>query len=36
MNLAETGCDIIDWIHLIQDMDEWRTLENKVMKLRAT
>ena len=36
MNLTEIVCDSVDWIHLIQDTDEWRTLAKKVMKLRAT
>jgi hypothetical protein len=25
----------IDWIHLAQDRDQWRTLVNMVMKLRV-
>jgi len=36
MNLTETGCDSVDWIYLIQDTDDWWTLVNKVMNLRAT
>jgi hypothetical protein len=31
MNLKETGWEIVDWIHLTQDMNQWRTLVNMVM-----
>jgi hypothetical protein len=27
---------ISDWIHLAQDMDQWRALVNTVMNLRVT
>jgi hypothetical protein len=31
MNLIETGREAVDWIHLAQDKDQWRTLVNMVM-----
>jgi hypothetical protein len=34
MDLQEVGG--MDWIHLAQDRDRWRTLVNVVMKLRVT
>jgi hypothetical protein len=34
MDLKETGCNVVDSIHLAQDMDQWRTLVNTVMNLR--
>jgi hypothetical protein len=36
MNLTEAECDSVDWIHLIQDTDEWWTLVSKMINLRAT
>jgi hypothetical protein len=33
INLTETGCDGMDWIHLAQDRDQWRALVNTVMNL---
>jgi hypothetical protein len=35
MDLRETGWDVTDWIDLAQDREQWRTLVNKVMKLRV-
>jgi hypothetical protein len=35
MYLIETGCGSIDWIHLTQDMDQWRDLVNTVMDFRV-
>jgi hypothetical protein len=32
----EVGWESVDWIHLTQDMDQWRALVNMVMKLRVT
>jgi hypothetical protein len=29
--LRETGWEVVDWIHLAQDRDQWRTLANTVM-----
>jgi hypothetical protein len=33
MDLREIGWDCVDWIELAQDMDQWRALVNRVMKL---
>jgi hypothetical protein len=35
MDLREIGWGGIDWIHLAQDRDQWRTLVNTVMNLRV-
>jgi hypothetical protein len=32
MDLREIRCDDMDWIDLVQDMDQWRALVNTVMK----
>jgi hypothetical protein len=29
------GCSDVDWIGLVQDRDQWRTLVNTVMNLRV-
>jgi len=26
MNLMEIGCEYVNWMHLAQDRDQWRTL----------
>jgi hypothetical protein len=31
MDLRETGYEGLDWIHLAQDRDWWRTVVNTVM-----
>jgi hypothetical protein len=31
MDLREIGWDVVDWMHLAQDRDQWRALVNKVM-----
>jgi hypothetical protein len=36
MDLKEIGWGVVDWIHLSQDMDQWRTLVNTLMNLRVT
>jgi len=33
MYLKETGCHVVDWLHLPQDRVQWRTLMNTVMNL---
>jgi hypothetical protein len=33
MNLKEIGWEIVDWIHLTQDRDQWRAVGNTVMNL---
>jgi hypothetical protein len=35
IDLREIGRDGIDWIDLAQNRDQWRALENTVMKLRV-
>jgi hypothetical protein len=34
MDLKEIGWEGMDWIHLVQDRDQWRALLNKVMNIR--
>jgi hypothetical protein len=36
MDLRETGWEIVDWIHLAQDRDQWQAVVNTVMKLRVS
>jgi hypothetical protein len=33
MDLREIGWDVMDWIELAQDRDQWRALVNTVMNL---
>jgi hypothetical protein len=33
MDLREIGCDVMDWIDLAQDRDQWRALVNTVMNM---
>jgi len=35
MYIGEIGWEGVDWIHLAQDMDQWRVLVNTVMDLRV-
>jgi ribosome biogenesis protein Nip4 len=35
MELREIGFGVVDWIHLAQDRDRWRSLVNTVMSLRV-
>jgi hypothetical protein len=35
IDLRETGWGCVEWIHLAQDRDHWRTLVNTVMNLRV-
>jgi hypothetical protein len=35
INLMEIAWQVVDWIHLAQDMDQWRALVNTVMNLHV-
>jgi hypothetical protein len=35
IDLREIGWDGVDWIHLVQDRDQWKALVNTVMNLRV-
>jgi hypothetical protein len=35
MDLRELGWDVVDWIDMAQDTDQWRALLNTVMNLRV-
>jgi hypothetical protein len=35
MDLQETGCEGVDWIHVVQGRDQWRDIVNRVAKLRV-
>jgi hypothetical protein len=35
MYLREIGCEVVDWMHLARDRDQWRVLLNTVMKIRV-
>jgi hypothetical protein len=34
--LEERGWEGVDWIHLVQDTDQWHTLLNKAINLRGS
>jgi hypothetical protein len=34
MDLREILWEVVDWLHLAQDRDQWRAVVNTVMKLR--
>jgi hypothetical protein len=36
LDLKETGWQIVDWIHVTQDNDQWRALVNMVTNLRVS
>jgi hypothetical protein len=36
MDPTETGCEVVDWIHLAQDRDQWRAVVNVVVNLRIS
>jgi hypothetical protein len=33
MDLREIGWEDVDWMHLVQDGDQWRALVNRIMNL---
>jgi hypothetical protein len=33
VDLRENGWEIVDWIHLAQDRDQWRVVVNIIMNL---
>jgi hypothetical protein len=35
MDLREIGWEGVEWIHLVQDREQWRALVNMVMNLRV-
>jgi hypothetical protein len=35
IDLREIGWDVVDWVDLAQDRDQWRALVNTVMNLRV-
>jgi hypothetical protein len=35
VDLGETEWGGVDWIHLVQDRDQWRAIVNTVMYLRV-
>jgi hypothetical protein len=35
MNFKQIGCESVEYIHLAQDRDQWRSLVNTVMNLRV-
>jgi hypothetical protein len=35
MDLREIGWDGMDWIGLVQDMDQWKALVNTIMNLQV-
>jgi hypothetical protein len=36
MNRRELGCDIVEWIHLAEDRNQWRAHVNAVMNIRVS
>jgi len=35
MDLGDIGWEGVDWIHLAQDIEQWRSVVNTVMELRV-
>jgi hypothetical protein len=35
MDRVEIGWEVVDWIHLAQDMDQWRGVVNTVMNFQV-
>jgi hypothetical protein len=34
MGLRQIGCEVVNWIYLAQDREQWRAVVNMVMNLR--
>jgi len=32
MDLSEIGCEVVDWMHMAQDKDQWWTLVHMMIK----
>jgi len=35
MNLKKTGWGYVDWVHMAQNRDQWRTHVNTVLNIRV-
>jgi hypothetical protein len=35
MDLREIGWEVVDWMHLAQDGDQWQAVVNTVMNLQV-
>jgi hypothetical protein len=35
MDIRETGWEGVDWIHLVQDRDQWQTLVNMIINFQV-
>jgi hypothetical protein len=35
MEFSEIGLEVVDWIHLAQESDQWQAVVNTVMNLRV-
>jgi hypothetical protein len=35
MDIREAGWEVVDWMQLVLDRDQWRTVVNTVMNLRV-
>jgi hypothetical protein len=35
-NIRETGWEVVDWIHLAKDTDQWQAFVNMVMNLQVS
>jgi hypothetical protein len=36
MDVRKIGLESVDWIHLVQDIDQWRAVVNTVVNLRVS
>jgi hypothetical protein len=36
MDFREIGCDVVYWLDMAQDRDQWRALVNTTMNLRVS